>query len=86
VVTNHPAGLDAGHVNQTSTTQPSRYRVVIRGHLGEHLAGAFEQFELESRPGASSLTGRFVDQAQLYGLLDGLRDLGIPLVSVNPVD
>ena len=68
------------------STQPTRYRVVVRGRLGEHLASAFEQLELDSRPGHSSLTGTFADQAQLHGLLDRLRDLGIQLVSVNPVD
>jgi hypothetical protein len=69
-----------------NSTQPSRYRVVVRGHLGEQLASGFEQLELDSHPGESSLTGTFADQAQLHGLLDRLRDLGIQLISVNPVD
>ncbi len=68
------------------STQPRLYRVVVRGRLGEYLATAFEQLELESLAGETSLTGTFADQAQLHGLLDRLRDLGIQLVSVNPVD
>ena len=68
------------------STEPSRYRVVVRGRLGEHLARCFEHLELEAQAGESSLTGTFTDQAQLHGLLDRLRDLGIQLVSVNPVD
>jgi hypothetical protein len=67
-------------------TQPSRYRIVVRGRLGEYLASAFDGLELESHAGESSLTGTFADQAQLHGLLDRLRDLGIQLISVNPVD
>jgi hypothetical protein len=67
-------------------TTPRRYRVVVRGRLGERLAGAFEHLELDSGAGQSSLTGTFADQAQLHGLLDRLRDLGIQLISVNPVD
>jgi hypothetical protein len=67
-------------------TQPSRYRIVVRGRLGEHLAGAFDGLQLDSRTGESSLTGTFADQAQLHGLLDRLRDLGIQLISVNPVE
>jgi hypothetical protein len=68
------------------STQPSRYRVVVRGSLGESLASAFGDLKVDSRPGESSITGTFADQAQLYGLLDRLRDLGIHIVSVNPVD
>jgi hypothetical protein len=63
-----------------------RYRVVVRGRLGEHLASAFGHLELDSRPGQTTLTGTFADQAQLHGLLDRLRDLGIHLISVNPAD
>jgi hypothetical protein len=68
------------------TAQSSRYRVVVCGHLGEHLAPAFDSFEIESAAGQSSLTGTLDDQAALHGLLDRLRDLGIPIVSVNPVE
>jgi hypothetical protein len=63
-----------------------RYRVVVRGRLGEHLASAFGHLELDSRFGQTTLTGNFADQAQLYGLLDQLRDLGIHLISVNSTD
>jgi hypothetical protein len=64
----------------------ARYRVVIRGRLSRHLASAFDHLELDLRPGQTTLTGNFADQAQLHGLLDQLRDLGIHLISVNPVD
>jgi hypothetical protein len=79
----------AGATVQTMEGQTSdhvRYRVVIRGRLGEHLASAFGHLELDSRPGQTTLTGTFADQAQLHGLLDQLRDLGIHLISVNPAD
>jgi hypothetical protein len=68
------------------STQPSRYRVVVRGRLSDELASSFGRLELDWREGESSLTGTFADQAQLYGLLDRLRDLGISIVSVNPVE
>jgi hypothetical protein len=60
--------------------------VVVRGRLCREIAGTFDNLELHSRAGESSLTGTFADQAQLYGLLDRLQDLGIHLVSVNPVE
>jgi hypothetical protein len=71
---------------EEQTSDHARYRVVIRGRLGEHLAGAFGHLEVDPRPGQTTLTGNFTDQAQLHGLLDQLRDLGIHLISVNPVD
>ena len=68
-------------------TQPIRYRVVVRGHLDRAVADAFQQLELEldSSGGESSLTGTFADQDQLHGLFDRLRDLGIVVISVNPL-
>lgn len=66
-------------------TQPIRYRIVVRGRLGRTFADAFGHLELDSSGGESSLTGTFADQAQLHGLLDRMRDLGIHVVSVNPV-
>lgn len=70
----------------TDAPQPTRYRIVVRGRLSVHLASAFEGLQLDWLQGESSLTGPIVDQAHLHGVLDRLRDLGIPLVSVNPVE
>jgi hypothetical protein len=63
-----------------------RYRIVVSGRLGDQLLDAFDGLEIEPRPGRTLVTGSFVDQAQLHGLLDRLRDLGIRLISVNPID
>ena len=71
---------------EDQTSDHVRYRVVVRGRFGGHLTDAFGQLELDSQPGQTSLTGNFADQAQLHGLLDQLRDLGVHLISVNPVE
>ena len=71
---------------EDQTSDHMRYRVIVRGRLGEHLAGVFDHLEIDPEPGQTSLTGNIADQAQLHGLLDQLRDLGIHLISVNPVD
>jgi hypothetical protein len=71
---------------ERQTSDHVSYQVVVRGRLGEHLTSAFGHLELGSRPGQTTLTGTFADQAQLHGLLDQLRDLGIHLISVNPAD
>lgn len=51
-------------------------RVVVRGHLGEHLATCFDGFELAFQAGENSLTDSFHDQGQLDGLLR-LRVAGV---------
>jgi hypothetical protein len=68
---------------QNGTDAGIRYRIVVRGRVGERFTALFTGLECELRPGESVLEGDF-DQAGLHGLLDRLRDLGIQLVSVNP--
>jgi hypothetical protein len=62
---------------------PSRYRIVLRGRLSERFESAFEGMALEPGPNQTVLVGEVRDQAQLYGLLDQLRDFGIELVAVE---
>ncbi len=64
----------------------SRYRIVLRGRLSERFESAFEGMALEAGPNQTVLVGQIRDQAQLYGLLDRLRDFGIELVAVEPAD
>ena len=63
---------------------PSRYRIVLRGRLGERFETAFDGMALEVGPNQTVLVGEVRDQAHLYGLLDRLRDFGIELVAVEP--
>jgi hypothetical protein len=63
---------------------PSRYRIILRGRLSERFETAFEGMSLEPGPNQTVLVGEVRDQAQLYGLLDRLRDFGIELVAVEP--
>ncbi|TVZ03519.1 hypothetical protein EAS64_24380 [Trebonia kvetii] len=63
---------------------PSRYRIVLRGRLGDRFESAFDGMALELGPNQSVLVGEIRDQAHLYGLLDRLRDFGIELLAVEP--
>jgi len=72
-------------MQQQESVAGVRYRIVVRGRLSERFAAVLDGLECEARAGESVLTG-VLDQARLHGLLDRLRDLGIQLVSVNPVD
>ena len=83
VVTAHPAGRERAAMQQERYAT-ARYRIVVRGRLGDSFTGLFDDLDYEARGGEGVLVGSF-DQAGLHGLLDRLRDLGIQLVSVNPL-
>jgi len=61
-----------------------RYEIVVQGRLSSRYEGAFDGARLVARHGQTTLRADLIDQSQLYGLLNRLRDLGIELVSVNP--
>ncbi len=65
---------------------PSCYRITVRGRLSERFATAFEGMSIE-QPGNGDavLVGELRDQAEVYGILNRLRDLGIELVRVEPL-
>jgi hypothetical protein len=67
--------------------QPAAYQIRVKGHLGVEWADWFEGLciTLEDN-GDTLLTGSVNDQAALHGLLKKVRDLGLPLVSVCPLE
>ena len=66
--------------------EPGLYEIRVKGHLDERWAAWFEGLTVTPEEnGDTLLTGRVVDQAALHGLLRKVRDLGMPLVSVNCV-
>jgi hypothetical protein len=70
----------------TDPGQPPIYQIRIKGHLGRHWADWFEGLTITLEDnGETLLTGSLVDQAALHGVLKKVRDLGMPLVSVNRV-
>ena len=63
------------------------YQIRIKGHLGREWTDWFEGLTITlEEDGNTLLTGPVVDQAALHGLLKKVRDLGMPLVSVSPVE
>ena len=63
------------------------YQIRIKGHLGGQWSDWFEGLTITlEENGDTLLTGPVVDQAALHGLLKRVRDLGMPLLSVNRVE
>lgn len=64
-----------------------RYEIRLTGHLDAHWTAWFDGLTLSSGSnGTTVISGQVVDQAALHGLLQRVRDLGLPLVSVRRVD
>ena len=67
-----------------SRLAPVEYRIRIEGHLAPGWSGWFENMAVQRQPdGTTVLSGPVRDQAELHGLLIKVRDLGLPLISVN---
>jgi len=65
----------------------ARYEIRLQGHLDDRWAAWFDGLTLtQDSDGTTLIRGQVVDQAALHGLLQRVRDLGLPLVSVTPVD
>ena len=63
------------------------YQIRIKGHLSHQWAEWFEGLTITLEEGGDTLlTGTVVDQAALHGLLRKVRDMGVPLLSVNLVN
>jgi hypothetical protein len=64
-----------------------RYEIRIEGHLGSRWTDWFDGMTLTTTSdGITVLAGPVVDQAALHGLLQKVRDIGLPLLSVTQVD
>jgi hypothetical protein len=63
-----------------------RYRIVIRGTIPRAPVGPLEGMRVETSGDETVLVGDVVDQAQLQGIIGWLSELGLEIVSLNPID
>ena len=72
---------------KTDSSQPTIYQIRIEGHLDDQWTDWFSGLSIILEDdGDTLLTGPVADQAALFGLLKKVRDLGMPLVSVNRIE
>ena len=84
---NHRYGVVSDNVDPIRKGQSVVYQIRIKGHLGHQWTDWFEGLTITLEDnGETVLTGPVADQAALHGLLKRVRDLGMPLLSVNRVE
>jgi hypothetical protein len=75
-----------GGENVTSArndSQPHRYRIRVRGRLGQTICYAFAALQARASGGDTVLTGPLCDRAALYGVLAQMEALGLELLEVR---
>jgi hypothetical protein len=64
-----------------------RYEIRLTGRLDAHWAAWFDGLTVSHESnGTTVISGPIADQAALHGLLQRVRDLGLPLVSVTRLE
>jgi hypothetical protein len=70
----------------TNPSQPMIYEIRVKGHLGCQWTDWFGGLAITLEDnGETLLTGPVIDQAALHRLLRKVRNLGMPLLSVNHI-
>jgi hypothetical protein len=73
-------------IRDDKSVQTLFYEIRVKGHLDCELSEWFDNLSIMQEPdGITLLTGPFVDQAALYGLLKKLNEYGLPLISFEKV-
>jgi hypothetical protein len=72
---------------KTDSSQPTIYQIRIEGHLDDQWTDWFSGLAIAlEENGDTLLSGSIADQAALFGLLKKVRDLGMPLLSLNRIE
>jgi hypothetical protein len=72
--------------SERDADKPMIYQIRIKGHLGQRWMDWFDGLTITlEEDGTTLLNGPVIDQSALHGILKRVRDLGMPLLSVNSV-
>jgi hypothetical protein len=71
-------------MNDLPTPGAEYYRIRLKGYLATHWAEWFDGMTITRlNNGETLLEGSVIDQAALHGMLNHIRDLGLPLLAVD---
>ena len=78
--------MNETHASPGSRHEAGEYEIRLQGHLDAHWATWFDGLGLTNESGGTTLIhGHVTDQAALHGLLQKVRDVGLPLISAMQV-
>jgi hypothetical protein len=92
VITAHHIGsylraMSSPHAAPAQPPGTGQYEIRLQGHLAGHWSEWFDGLTLTcENDGTTLLRGPVIDQAALHGLLQQVRDTGLPLVSVTRIE
>jgi hypothetical protein len=68
-------------------TAPTTYTIRVHGHLDDHWSPWLGDLDLtRDNDGTTTITASIADQAQLHGVLAGLRDIGAVITELRTID
>jgi RimJ/RimL family protein N-acetyltransferase len=68
-------------------TAPATYAIRVNGHLDDHWSAWLGELDIAREDdGTTTVTVSIADQAQLHGLLAGLRDIGAVITELRATD
>ncbi|MGD8402873.1 MAG: hypothetical protein PVJ21_04365 [Anaerolineales bacterium] len=66
--------------------KPKNYEIRVENHLSESWTDWFDGLTIHNEPdGETVISGSFVDQAALFGMLTRVHSLNLTLISVNRI-
>ena len=76
--------MNAPQPDRPEAEQPKQFAIRIKGHLDQRWADWLEGLTLtHDEDGTTKLEGPLADQAALHGVLNKIRDLSLPIISVQ---
>jgi len=68
-------------------TAPKTYAIRVDGHLDDHWSAWLGELNMtRNDDGTTTITTQIADQAQLHGLVVGLRDIGAVITELRTTD
>ena len=79
--------MSTPHASTDDHHEPGLYEIRLKGYLDARWATWFDGMTFtREADGSTRIHGPVLDQAALHGLLQRVRDLGLPLLSVRQVE